>query len=85
MVIGVAALAPWVERTMSQSRIDRLAFEREHAENAFVDLSQRLAADEPLERLDPQGELGQGKRARFLPRPRARRRARFRSAVYSGP
>src|SRR5262249_41738160 len=46
-----------------QPRIDRLAFERQDAEDAFVDAPQRLAADEPLERLDPQGEFAERERS----------------------
>ncbi len=40
-----------------QPRIDRLAFEREYAEYAFVHASQRLTFDEPVQRLQPEREL----------------------------
>jgi uncharacterized low-complexity protein len=40
----------------SQARIDRLALEREHAEDAVVDAAQRLAAHEALKCLDAECE-----------------------------
>jgi len=43
----------------SQPRIHRLALQGEHGEDALVDSAQRLAADEPLQRLDANGELAQ--------------------------
>ena len=47
----------------SETWIDRLALEREHAEHALVDAAQWLAADEALECLDPEGEFAHGERA----------------------
>ncbi len=44
----------------SQTRIDGLAFERQDTEDALVDLSQRLMADETIQSLKPQSELGKG-------------------------
>jgi hypothetical protein len=44
-----------------QPRIDWLGFESEHTEYAFVNSTERLAADEALERFDAQCELPQGK------------------------
>jgi hypothetical protein len=41
----------------SQRSIDRLALEREEGEDAFVDTVERLAAGEPLQRLDAEREL----------------------------
>ena len=46
----------------SEARIDGLALQGQHAEDALVDPAQRLAADETLQRLDPQRELAQGQR-----------------------
>src|SRR5437763_9280878 len=45
-----------------QARIDRLALEGEDAEDALVYPAERLAADEPLERLDPQREFAERER-----------------------
>lgn len=42
-----------------QARIDRFAFERQHAENALVNASQRLSLNEPFESLDAQRELSE--------------------------
>src|SRR4051812_24171408 len=47
----------------SEPRVDRLALEREHAEAALVHAAERLAADEPLERLDAERELAHRERA----------------------
>jgi hypothetical protein len=44
---------------MLQPRVHRLAFERQHAEHAFVHASKRLAANEALERLNPQRKFAQ--------------------------
>ena len=44
-----------------QARVDRLALESEDAETALVHATKRLAANEPLERLDPERELAGGK------------------------
>src|SRR6266542_2999573 len=47
----------------SEPRIDGLALERQHAEDALMDAAQRLAADEALERLDAEREFANGERA----------------------
>lgn len=44
----------------SEPWIDRFAFEREDAEDAFVHASQRLSTNESFERLDAQRELTRG-------------------------
>lgn len=41
----------------SQSRVDRFALEREHAEHAFVHAIQRLVLDEAVQRLDAECEF----------------------------
>jgi hypothetical protein len=46
-----------------QASVDGLALEREHTEDALVDLAQRRAAGEPLEALDAKCELAHGERA----------------------
>ena len=68
----------------SQSRVDWLAFECKHAEDAFVDFSQRLAADEAIESLEAEGEFREGEGS-LPPEAAVRRRTRFCSSVYSGP
>ena len=42
-----------------QPRIDRFALERQDAENALVNTSERLFLNEPVESLDTQRELSQ--------------------------
>jgi len=42
-----------------QTRIDRFALERQDAENALVNTSERLFLNEPFESLDTQRELSQ--------------------------
>ena len=49
--------------TLLQPRVDRLAFERKHGENAFVDAAKRLAGNETVEGFQPLGELADGERA----------------------
>src|SRR5215211_1727747 len=46
----------------SQARIDGLALEGEHAEDALVDAAKRLVADESLEGLDAERELANRQR-----------------------
>ena len=48
---------------ISQPRIDRFAFHREHSEDAFVNFAERFVADEAFERFDSEGELTQCERA----------------------
>ena len=43
----------------SQPWVDRLALQRQHAEDALVHAIERLVAHEPLERLDAERELAQ--------------------------
>ena len=43
----------------SQSWINRFAFHREHSEDAFVNFSERFAADEAFERFDTEGKLAE--------------------------
>jgi hypothetical protein len=43
----------------SEARIDRFAFQRKHAEDAFVNATQWFASDESLERLEPECEFPQ--------------------------
>ena len=62
--------------TRSEPRIDRLALQGEDAEHALVDPAERLPADEPLQPLDPQGELAEGERP-LPPQPRSRSRVRL--------
>lgn len=52
----------WVSCLKSQPRIHRLTLKRQHSKDAFVDSTKRLPSDEPLERLDAEGELSQGER-----------------------
>src|SRR5207244_7286733 len=47
----------------SQSRVDGLALEGEHAEDTFVNAVERFAGDEAFERFDAERELAQGERA----------------------
>src|SRR6516164_7434468 len=47
----------------SEPRIDRLAFQREHTEHAFMHAAQRLALDEPVQRFEPERELANGQPA----------------------
>ena len=47
----------------SEPRVDRLALEREDAEDALVDAAERLAAHEALERFDAERELAQRERS----------------------
>src|SRR5690349_5399635 len=54
--------AAWSAVHASQSRIHRLALQRQHAENALVNPPQGLAADESLQRLDAECELPLGQR-----------------------
>jgi len=51
------ATRPARRSTCSESRVDRLAFEGQDTEDAFVNTEQRLTAHEALERLDAEGEL----------------------------
>ena len=44
-------------------RIDGFAFQRQHAEDAFVNPAQGFLVDETLQRLDAQGEFAHGQRA----------------------
>ena len=46
-----------------QTRIDRFALERQDAENALVNASERLFLNEPFEPLDAQRELSQSQRS----------------------
>jgi hypothetical protein len=46
-----------------QTRVDRLALEREHAEDALVDAVQWLVLAQSLQGLRAERELAQGKRA----------------------
>ena len=46
----------------SEPRVHRLALQGQDAEDALVDPPQRLPPHEPLQPLDPQGELAQGQR-----------------------
>jgi hypothetical protein len=48
--------------------IDGFALEGEHADDAFVDAPQRLAADEPFECFDAERELAEGERS-LAPEP----------------
>src|SRR4051812_19569771 len=57
------SVRPGRTRSGLQPRVDRLALEGEDAEDALVDAAERLAADEPLERLDPERELAMGEPA----------------------
>jgi len=50
-------------KLLLQARIDWLALECEDTEHALVHTSERLPLHEPLEALDPEGELAQGQRA----------------------
>ena len=50
-------------KLLLQTRIDWLALECENTEHALVHTSERLPLHEPLEALDPEGELAQGQRA----------------------
>src|SRR5260370_30355839 len=43
-----------------QSGVDRLAFEREHGEDAFMHPAQRFMGDEPLQTFSAQRELAEG-------------------------
>ena len=47
----------------SKPRINRLALERQHPEDALVDPIERLLLDEAVERLEAEGELAKGERA----------------------
>src|SRR5436305_12279157 len=44
---------------ISQSRINRLALQRQHPEDALMDPAERLRADEPFQSFDAQGKLAQ--------------------------
>ena len=48
--------------TPSEPRIDRLALQSEHAEDAFVHPPQRFAFDEAMQRFQAERELAQGER-----------------------
>src|SRR5690242_12803857 len=48
---------------LSEARVDRLAFQRQHPEDALVDAPQRLHPREALQRLDTERELAQRQRA----------------------
>ena len=50
-------------REEPKPRIDRLALEREHTEDALVHAAKRLAADEPFESFDSERGLADGERA----------------------
>ena len=67
-----------------QPRVHRLALQGQHAEHALVDPPQRLAADEPLQPLDPQGELAEGQRP-LAAQPPSGAGPGSRGSVYSGP
>src|SRR5437764_8930154 len=54
---------PCGARQRLQTRVDRLALEREHAEDALVHAVQRLASNEPLHRLDAQREFPKRERS----------------------
>ena len=45
-----------------QPRIDWLAFQGKHTEDAFVNAAKGLTADKPLQCLNAQGELSHGQR-----------------------
>ena len=51
------------EAGLSQSRIDRLALQRQDAKHALVDPAQRFLPDKSFQRLDAQGKLAQRQRA----------------------
>lgn len=51
-----------VEIDLLQPRINRLALQRQHPENAFMNAAQRFLADESLQRLDAQRKLTDGER-----------------------
>ena len=55
----------------SERRVDGFALERKNCEDAFVDAVERLAADEPLQRLDTEGELPEGQRPLPAQAPRS--------------
>src|SRR3712207_8795788 len=46
----------WAMRSGSEARVDGLALEREHTEDALVHAVQRCAGDEALERLEARSE-----------------------------
>src|SRR5207247_6743501 len=60
---GPAALFLSSFEGRSQARINRLALQGQHAEDALVDAPERLAANETLQGLDAQDELPPGQRA----------------------
>ena len=68
-----------------QPRIDRLALQGQHAEDALVDTAKRLLTHEAFEALDAEGELPQGPGTASWPGPACRSRERFSGNVYSGP
>ena len=68
-----------------QPRIDRLAFQGQDAEDAFVDAAQGLAADEALQGFEAQGELAAGQGALGPGRALAAGGAECSGSVYSGP
>jgi hypothetical protein len=67
MIAGASAGwgEPWAGDSGSalETRVDRLALEREHTEHAFVHAVQRSATDEALERFDAECELAQCQRS----------------------
>ena len=46
-----------------EPRVDRLALQGQHAEDALVDAAQGLVADEPLQPFDSERELAMGQPA----------------------
>lgn len=69
---------------MSQARIDGLALEGEHAEDALVYAPERVLANEAFETLDAERELADGE-GRFTESPRERRRSMCSGIEYSIP
>jgi len=72
------------EQVKSKPRIDGFALQCKDAEDTVMDSVERLAGDEPLERLDAEGELSQREGA-LVTEAAGSQAARFASAVYSGP
>lgn len=62
-----------------QPRIDRLALERKHLEDALVHAAQRFLTDEAIERLYAQGELTRRQRALAAEPPEVRCRSKHES------
>ena len=61
-VLIVDQVVAFVETDLLQPRINRLALQRQHPENAFMNAAQRFLADESLQRLNAQGKLPDGER-----------------------